>query len=700
LPPPRRRNPRKPHARLALTQLEARENPATPYGLTSFSSLLNSYGFTPGFTETHAIGRSETKSVTIDQAGSGSAGTFTVTINTASTTSDVASGSTSASSYSTITATGTLTGQSVAHQVISGTYANGAFTVTSDTYTETGSSSVIQSTTTDWSSMYLQRVDTSRTSNYALSWAAAPDANGQLTYTSYDFTNSEVGRDYTRYETSGAGFSEITTDTAYTVHTVGSGQYATATGTDTRTTTMYSYSPNPNGSPLEYSYSDTWNNPVPSMAYLGMPYESTYGWVWNAGTSDATNYTFHGVSTEDSTLTVSLTAHDWGVDVNSFNSTSHMSDSSHVVNDEPGTPATGTETFHRDELYASATDVTGSGSYVGGSADANYHAVEIGNYTLANAYTVSNNTSSGIDEDGDPYTLTFNYASQSNGSGTATSTHDYHDSGAGLSLTGATVAFVGTSTLTSHSWGTRNGTIFDDTDTSTEVANDSLTLPGSAGIIGTSDVLNKSPTFTPEMTLPDAVFCSNPIPRRPIIAAGGFAAAIAFWNYRLGQVGDKAELKVGSLRATKYVLDELNNQKNAPGNVGGFANATGTFVLGPVPNEKPGGEGRIFIDAIKQNDKYNKALAQGTEVMDAQKWNKPKLAYTKLRITYAVDVTNAPNQARSGDVVLQYAVELYFTAEGREGVAVQTPPAVPLFRTSVVGHIIVSDDSIKEMKLK
>ena len=242
--------------------------------------------------------------------------------------------------------TGTGTGQTTAHFVISGTYAGGAFTITSETYSETGSYSVTQSTITTYPNdgdAQITRVDTTRSGNSTLGWSATVGTDGQLAYTSYDFVSTEAAHEHTRYDLGGGALYETTTDAAFTVHTVGSGGYATYTGTDTTSSTVHTILPNPGGSPFEYT--STWGStdPVSGMAYLSEPGESTANWVWNAGTANATNYTFHGIATQNDALaeTATLRAEGFGgsaIDVNSFSSTSHVSDTGHVIDDEPGTP--------------------------------------------------------------------------------------------------------------------------------------------------------------------------------------------------------------------------------------------------------------------------------------------------------------------------------------------------------------------------
>ena len=90
--PPRSRNRNNPHSRLKLLELERRDNPAIPVGLTDISALLSSLALPTGYAETHAIIRNESTSATVDQAGTGSAGTFTITVDASSFSSDTAFG--------------------------------------------------------------------------------------------------------------------------------------------------------------------------------------------------------------------------------------------------------------------------------------------------------------------------------------------------------------------------------------------------------------------------------------------------------------------------------------------------------------------------------------------------------------------------------------------------------------------------------
>ncbi len=519
--PPRSRNHNNPHSRLKLLELERRDNPAIPVGLTDISALLGSLTLPTGYAETHAIVRNESTSVTVDQAGTGSAGTFTVTVDASSFSSDTAFGG--AAGIPSITTTGTGTGQSTAHFVISGTYAGGAFTVTSETYSETGAYSVIQSTVTTYpndGNSLTHRADTTRTGNHTLTWTAAIGTGGQLAYTSYDYVSTEAAHTYTKQDYSGGGFFEVTTDAAFTVHTVGSGPLATYAGTDWSTTTTRTRYPNPGGSPFESTSTSGWNNPVGGSVQLGGLSESTANWTWNAGTATATNYTFHGVAVRNDALaeTATLRAEGFGsaIDVHSFSSTSHLSDTGHVVEDEPGTPTSGTELYHRDELYASAADVTGSGSYTSGYANADYHAAVTINYAVANRFDVRDQQSTGLDGDGVAYTQTDNYSSIDSGSGIRTEIDDYHDGATGLVLTGGTIGFIGASTFNTRMWGTRNGDVFDIPHTITESLNESHTQPANANSAAIAGELNAFAPMRPRQFTPNWQFCQVPLPKRPL----------------------------------------------------------------------------------------------------------------------------------------------------------------------------------------
>ena len=682
-PPPRQRKRNNPGARLNLQQLEARDNPSSaPAGLTDFSSLLGA-SFAPfGYSETHSIVRSEANTVTVDQAGTGSSGTFTVTVDASNQSSDTASGSATGSSA--ITATGTDSIQSTSHQVISGTYANGAFTITSETYTETGSYSSAVNLTTTYSygsSSSTNESDSTHSGTYSLSFTATAGSYGMLNYTSYDYTASDTVHSYTGYSGSGGGIYETTTDAARTVHTIGSGSTATYTGTESSSSTTHMRYPNNGGTPYDYTSSYSSSNPISGTTYLMPLYESTAGWEWKAGTSNATNFTFHGVATQNGTLTESLTSRPSvfgsSVDVNSFSTTSHTADAGHVVDDEPGTPASGTELFHRDETFSAINDATGAGSYIGGVADATYHAVDVGTFAVANVLTVNNDFSSGTAYNGSQYSLNFNYSSYTNGSGIITDTHDYHDSGLGLEVTGSSIGMTAASTVGSRAWGTRNGQSFDDPSLSVESVNRSTTFPGSAGVVRVADGLENAYPFRP-MATPGLMFIQTPL--LPPVPNGILGKGPQFWyNQKVQEIGKAGEKKVTNLDVKQGVLWAINDTP-----FGIFPSGSGTFTYN---------EGQTFALGMGRGKDMNKAAGLHEDSFNQQKYKGMKLVSTTVEITYVVDQASNQN-GRSGNVVARYKVMSHYAGTNKAGLPITVD------RESIVGDVLIHDEKLEKMTFK
>jgi hypothetical protein len=75
---PDRRGARRPRTRLFLELLEDRTTPVIPAGLTDVPMLLWWESPNAGYAETHDYTRTETSTLTVDQSGSGSTGTFSI----------------------------------------------------------------------------------------------------------------------------------------------------------------------------------------------------------------------------------------------------------------------------------------------------------------------------------------------------------------------------------------------------------------------------------------------------------------------------------------------------------------------------------------------------------------------------------------------------------------------------------------------
>ncbi len=576
--------------------------------------------------------------VTVDQAGTGSSGTFTVTVDATSVTTDTATGSVPGNSSLTASGNGSI--QAASHLVMSGTYANGAFTVTSETYGETGSYTAVQYTTaisTNGSTTATSRSDSNRSGNYTLAFTAAIGSNGQLAYTGYSYSTTDAVHLFTKWSSTSGSMFEKTTDSNRTATTTGSGSTGSTTGTVSWQEINHSIYPNPmpGGSPFENTSVSGYTNPISEAGALPMPPASTTNWSWRAKASNATDYTFHGVAVQNGSLVESATSRVTNagktIDVTSFNSTSKTSDSGHIVANEPGT-----ELFHRDETFAYVDDVIGSGSYVGGSANANYYAVEVGTFAAANAYTVNNEFSSGIDSDGQAYSLNFNFSRSTNGSGSITNTHDYHDGSAGMELTGGSIGISGGSTVNSRSWGTRNGQAFDDPSLTIETVSNSTTYPASGGVVRIADGLEDAFPFR-GMINPGNVFIQTWVLKGPQ----------GVYDKFVGQIGKKAEPKAGIMIMKLSLQLELDSQAN-----GGPPLATGTYNVV--------GKGDTHGVALGLSKKQDQDAAQYVKMKEKTiGCSNITLDSTDMEITYAID--QADQNPRSGNAVMHYRIVQNFS---------------------------------------
>ncbi len=394
----------------------------------------------------------------------------------------VRTNSSAPSTTTSVTDSGTSSDQYSYQLAITGTYSNGVFTITSESYNETGSYNFSWKAT--WNSSSLDgsstsNQDMSSSGNYMLSWDAAPDDNGQLVFTAYSY--SATAKSTWDINSSGSDGSYVEDDfgTSGSIDMTGSGTTASSTGTITTDTYLHSYTPLPDGSSIDTTYEDEETNPVSGTADLSsLLVQSTSGWQWEAGASNAVNYNFHGVSSETANLTETstyqVTNSGTTFVVNAFNSSSQTADSSHVVDDEPETPASsgGSDSFHRDEAYSNSDNVTGSGSYGGGQTNATFQAVQVATYNVADSLTDNNETVTGTDANGNTYTTNYNYGGQVNGSGTFTTTDNYQDVSNGLALSSETLQSSGTGQNSYQYSGTTNGQAFDDCGSTPESFND------------------------------------------------------------------------------------------------------------------------------------------------------------------------------------------------------------------------------------
>jgi hypothetical protein len=177
-------------SRLTVTALERRDNPSIPAGLLDVPLLYWNAGSTSGYTETHNVNKSFAHTVTLVQFGSGTEGTFVLEITGEAHATDEVSGS---GGY--VTATGTLTTDISYHIIVGGQYSSGAFTVTSQSYTETGSTALTYDMSVGgfWypnpTPTHYNPYDGYSNHSWNVSWAGTV-TDGALSFTSFSYGES------------------------------------------------------------------------------------------------------------------------------------------------------------------------------------------------------------------------------------------------------------------------------------------------------------------------------------------------------------------------------------------------------------------------------------------------------------------------------------------------------------------------------
>jgi len=293
-----------------------------------------------GYAETHAVTRTESHTMTTDQEGTGTAGTFTIEVIGSAAASDDASGW-GETEYSggggyTVESGGGASNTVSYHLVIGGTYANGTFTVTSETYTESGSytywQEVTRTTTGPNGGWYADTWDATRSGNHTLSWTAALDQQGVLAYTSYTLESEDVAHWHQRAGYSNGGYTDYVFDTDSSARVEWDGTAAVRTGSRSWSNlTEWWY---PGSPPYEGSNAEGITTPVSDAVELPWLWVSTDGWEWHAPAA-ATGFTFRGESEDSAELTEAVRI-SWPdgytplFEVTDFDVTSHSSDSAHT----------------------------------------------------------------------------------------------------------------------------------------------------------------------------------------------------------------------------------------------------------------------------------------------------------------------------------------------------------------------------------
>lgn len=643
-----------------------------PAGLMNVSQMATSYlkNSIP-YAETHNLNQSESNSVSVTQSGSGSAGTFQVTVTGSSKAGDTASGTGNLGGPSgpTENGSGNASGSNSYQLVMAGTYSNGDFTVTSETYSANGSSNSSQ-TTTFTVPGYSQEGDSTNGDKYTESWSAGDNSSGQLVVNSYSLTETVSAYSHNHDNIGSSESTDGSSNATTTITATGQGSTGTYTGTETLNTTSDNVIPN---SPPTPPSSSSQSQPVSGSFSLSSLLVQPSGWQWFAGTSNATNYSFSGGTTESATLSETATWHSAAnsynpyapptLVVNSFNSAYQNTDTGHVIDDEPGTPASpgGTDSFHRDETYTSGVSVTGSGAYGPGITNATFQSVQTGTYNVADTESDNNETLTGTDANGNPYTMICSYLGTASGNGSSSATMNYQDTGGGLALTSE--SFQGSASAQSGDTlsGTLNGQAFSTSSTVPESWSDPAeTIPGSSTPIANPQSLVGSFPFS-NMASPNAAVFQAP--GGGVFMQWNPARAVAkgpqaWYKYQIQRIGQNAKLKVGNLAVHRQVMDHIRDTSKAMDTFtlqGTNLNAQGQPVAGPRGNTFAQAVGDTKL--LEKSKKANLEALQGSYMKDAQ------LGDTNVVVTYAVD--GAANAARSGNVVVTYLYVQTYTGTNR-----------------------------------
>lgn len=233
--------------------MERRENPSVPAGLLDVPSLLLGpnldQGEGPGYQESHTINKSFSHTITLDESGTGSSGTYTFDVVGSAHATDTASGWGGLVN----SASGRLTIYISCHIVIHGNYSAYGFTVDSESYIETGF------VAEDYTMTYLptsdgtvNSYDGTYTRTWSLSWSGSV-TNGVLSLNSLSYTDSWAQHWHSHTSYSDGSYWDSVMDSDVNVSESGSGTQAAYNGSQSWHEQTHSYVP---GDP-PYNYYNT-----------------------------------------------------------------------------------------------------------------------------------------------------------------------------------------------------------------------------------------------------------------------------------------------------------------------------------------------------------------------------------------------------------------------------------------------------------
>jgi hypothetical protein len=654
-------------------QLEGRTNPSVPGGLLAVP-LLQLGGINipdgTGYQETHTITRLFSHTITLDESGSGTDGEFTLDIVGDTHSDDVANGS----GGPILTATGHLTTDITYHTVVHGQYSPLGFTIDHESYVETGSETETHVTQWDPAEAPDFRFDDTYTSNWTLSWEGSV-TGGLLTFSSFTYSASwQLDWNY-HFALSSQMYQDSHVGTGANVDETGGGAQASYSGATWYESHDHSHFPYP---PYDDYSDESWNHPDSGAVPLDRT-PLTPPVTWKAEEPTAVNFSWHGQSSLTGTLAETATRHDmYRLEVNSFQTTSHDSDTGHLIEDEPGVPDSGSgqENYHKDETFAGANDTTGGGSYVNNTYSADFHVTESSSVGAHDVLTVTNDQSSGLDDDGLPFEMTSSYTTDRTTSGTYTNDFNYHDGNDGPRLLDSTYSSDDNGTLDFHIWGVRNGAAFDNTDHQYESGGPAFGIPGDNVPIDSPVLYQAYPYTTPDSS-GFLVAYGGPDRPPPANTLGQLQGGIGrlpqtYYNARIQQIGEDAKKKVANLSAQRLVMLEVNTTQRL----------TGTFVI-----NTPG----TWSQAVGKGKEYDKAVAAAEKNAKGRGWTGITVT-PDVEMTYYVEPA-PPGVNRSGKCVVEYKIRIKMngTFNGRP---------VSETHSNVVGNLWFNDDNLKTMRLR
>jgi hypothetical protein len=614
------------------------------------------------WTETHAPVRSFNDTLTLDEAGSGESGTFTVDMIGAYHSADIVTGS----GVGVLEAGGTVGTDVHYHLVLTGHHDDTGNVIDTVTYSETGTSTANEGLTYTTTSYNGDEFTNELDATYNQSWSVlytAVFADGTWTVTGYTANPATVVHWHTRTDDNQAGsYSEITVDTGFqdseSLAGPNSFAYMGDCWWDEHT---HSHVPDPNGGPPTDYYGDNPSDaPFSGTAPLD-PFAPDPSLVpWRAETPTAVDFTFHGVDTTNGRLTESAVYTNGQTDVPSYDVTGTESESDHLVEDEPSLPDSGLENYHKDRTYGADTTTTGSGSVVGGVYSGDYQVDRNRTDGADNVLDVRDSETSGTDDDGNPFDLLFNSRTEQVTNGSYQVTHDYMDNDAGTTLTGSNYTYSDGSTIADHQWGTLNGDPYDDSNTHTEAGSDSFPWPAEPGPIDTTIPIPVAPIGVPFAQCGGQTPPPPPIPGGVLFGGGPTEPLLhlpqEYYNHKIQKIGEDEKLKVGRTVAQMSVMQEMNLAAQS----GDPMYSSGTFTK--VNN------GLTFAQAVGKDSDLDKRIDTAKENFEALGWTGAATT-VDVKISYAVQPA-AAGQDRSGKCVIQYQFIVNVTGTTKSGKAV------------------------------